>query len=387
MSCLVNRSSLDFLCTGSQKADFLLRVHEVEQLRRIVEGCGQPSSISPDLVQMIVDILTRVVESEDPKRAIVEWDRFFRTKPSVADLRQRLQQKNAGHDDSSSGAAGAADVWWLLSGLTPYVPSRARVASSFVWKMAILGVEHYKKNEFYLGLCSTILTTAFPSLAATRVMRMVGYANDILHVIAHRRVRGLPSLLRKIVVSPPSKQRHDWQEMRGIVVSSSPSPKQQQHDWQKVRSAFFGRASNPVTTTTRTEPTIMPRSLLASKHATLLTKAGRLSRRSLEHQVEDMITTHPLLRDSTQYVPLALALFYGLKKAIVIDRYETLSRAITNYTRRALGEKIRPTKNTPYELILSGTVRPIVRRDLLVSNLLLLVAFFRDSIERVVCDL
>jgi hypothetical protein len=66
---------------------------------------------------------------------------------------------------------------------------------------------------------------------------------------------------------------------------------------------------------------------------------------------------------------MILAGVYGLRKSVTINKWEAFVRSINNYWRRSLGEPIKPTKHTPFELVMSGEVKPMLRRDILSSNL------------------
>jgi hypothetical protein len=132
---------------------------------------------------------------------------------------------------------------------------------------------------------------------------------------------------------------------------------------------------------TRTQHTIQKKTL-ASKHSSVLTKNVNMTINSMNTYIENLILSSPFLQQNTQYVPLVLSLMYGVRKSVVIDKYEALVRSVNNFTRRKLGQSITPTKLNPLELILSGKIRPIIRRDLLLSNILLILAYMKDDIAR-----
>ena len=111
---------------------------------------------------------------------------------------------------------------------------------------------------------------------------------------------------------------------------------------------------------------------LISKHASALTKNINSTTKLIMEKIESKLETNPYILSHPEILPAAIGVLYGVKKAIVIDKYESLTRSLNNTLRRCLGQKIKPTKHTPIELLTSGKVRPIIRRDILMSNFLIL---------------
>lgn len=215
-------------------------------------------------------------------------------------------------------------------------------------KLLKYSIQNYKKNE-------KIIQNA-PSTDASSPLKMQGerkldYYEKVFHVQhpTHDSIRKVKTNKVKSKTTPKEK---DSKQQKAEQVQE----KQQKKDQMK-------------------------KTQLTSKYSSILTKSLNKGIGMVMEQLEGSLTSNPYVVQHPEVLPIAIGLLYGLRKSIVIEKYHSLTRAFNNYFRRCLGQKIKPTKETPFELLKSGKVYPILRRDLLMSNLLVVYALFANKIN------
>lgn len=352
--CVISSDLVKNICQNTSdgkdieiSTDMLATIEDVIQKCRLVSVC-----------ERIIKILNSVFDNKNPQQAFRKWDHFFRSPRSLQDIDHELQSIEK-------------CSWVLFSGLTPFVPPRVRALSGLMWRLAMLCHDTSARYSWAVDAAMILVGMAFPSGGA---MKFLATSRQIVGIMANRTlpgaIRGMATLMRRI--KPAQRQIMDL-----AVVSGTP----EYFDMLRI-----------IDPTAIVEPSQqrsqgMKLSSMVSRNSTLLTKIRNMSSHALVERLEAIILANPFLQENANLVPLALALLHGARKAVVIDKYDSLVRAFNNKMRRTLGQKIKPTRNDPIALIMSGKVRPIVRRDLLISNILLIIAYMKDEIAREIAGL
>lgn len=388
-TCEVQASDISFLrlfMEDPKDATVVLRSKEIEALSRLCQKCHPDED--HETLSRLITILNGIFESKS-SRDFQRWDRFLRTCPGKAELgaAMKLYQSSGRFPRSSPSDSPPAQYlhcsvyqqWWILSTLTPFVPYKQQVTGNAIWKTGLLVFDVYKKHKFKVDLSLALLSIVFPSVQAHWLFEKVVYTHRILDTCLRKDIKGLTKFFQNMktytttsslpIASPKFNDPHTK-----VIISDINDPVFRQlfkHD------IHYSSSSAAVE---KTPPTAPQKKQYYGKHSGIVTKNLNASIRSMNETFEKLILSNPFFDEHKQYVPLALSLLYMMKKSIVIDKYETFVRSFNNAMRRALGEKIKPTALNPLQLLLSGKIRPIIRRDLLFTNLCLILATFQKDI-------
>jgi len=379
MACNIDARSLKFLKPLLDLDYFVLEEQEVKKLEEVVRGCGDGKKIRTVSVEAIIAVMNSIFESKDPRRAYEAWLSFFASsRASPHDVIEAVSvfRETGGISASRSmeGGQEMSSLWRLFSGLVPEAPRSTRAACSLIWKTALYIGDAYKRHKFEIGLAQLVIASVFPAVQSGYLWNMIGSAQGVLDVMTTKNVKGIATLLKNMRKNQPDVIPRD--DKAGF-----------QSAMNDLKPFFFRKKSGGATLASDSDATHgapIQKKVLASKNSGVLTKGVNYGVRTINDKIEEFILMNPFLAENGRFVPIALSLLYSVKKSIVIDKYESLVRSVNNYTRRALGQKIRPVKQSPLKILGSGRVRPIIRRDLLASNLLILLATMSKEIAECV---
>lgn len=389
-TCHLLKKDLEFLHPFISLDEFILRQDEIKKLQTLASTCGGSPVDNGEIVQVIVTLLNMIFETTDARKAFEMWDRFLKKHKTltIVELQKTISEyretgrldgsfmKGSSSSENTKNMNNVFNTWYLISGLMPFVPVRIRSVCSFLWDTSLYAYDGYTAHAFEIECVKMLVGTLFPVAQGYWILSRIGDIHQIVNILTTRNIRGLSSLLSICRKTHDALIKDTTKEFESFAIVSGTD------EYFKyiytAENGFLPKQPKQQGVKTTTHP--VEKKTLTGKHSTALTKSVNKVINSLNERLEQIIVSSPLLRDNAQYVPLALSIMYGIRKSVVIDKYETLVRTVNNFTRRKLGQKIRPTKTTPLELLLSGAVRPILRRDLLLSNILILLAYMKDDI-------
>lgn len=394
-ACLVSTDILEGLCALRSESDLVILPGDM--LKKMREWTAHCEEGEWQWTRRLLEAMIRHPRTEQP--ALYEaWNRYLASEdhsPRIIEAILRFEEErelplaisssssSIKRGDSESSLTRRIQLWMGASlfgvRLPPMVAAAGGMVSSlYLW---IHQVARSNKNE--IALINEIL----PMLVSVNMI------SPYLNVLRHS-FRFL-SFMSSANPTEVGVKLLRYGAKRSTTTSSIPtarSKKKEKEDMATYDMFFQPAALTTTKSATKKSPEdaetpVKPPSELVSKNATIMTRSARSHEHEIMRNMESMIKNHWYIVQHPEILPAALGVLYGVRKSIVIDKYEVLVRSVNNYLRRFLGEKIKPTRKTPAELILSGEVRPIIRRDLLVSNSMLLLALFGPQIHKIIRDL
>lgn len=279
------------------------------------------------------------------------------------------------------------NYWWLLSCLTPYISFRQKATGNAIWKLALSMFHTYKKNKFMINVCMSLLSVVFPSIQSHWFVDKLLYSQRILDIILKKDIKGITSFFQSIKANylPALSESKSEKFVTKVIKSDLLDPEYRELVKDCIHY-YDPKNSDILASKTERTQIIDKKSYYYGKHSTVLTKHLNFSIKYLNQKLENILLSNPFVNENAYLVPISLCILHLTRKSVVIDKYETFVRSFNNMLRRSLGEKIKPTKNDPLQLLISGKIKPVIRRDLLFSNVLLIFATFQKQILEFIRD-